>query len=898
VAGLQQMPAHMCMLLPAIAFSLWRTASGDVAARSSILGVPLRFNSDGTDDNYNWLEHPNGSKQLAWVRDENQRTIEKLGNPELTSLMNILQRDLDITSDHVLEMQSSRSRPDADDFTLYSFAQGGAHIHGVWRSVTLSDYKPETDYTWSWRTVFDLDALVASEGIQWVFRGCDIAPRGFKRRCLMHLSRGGSDEVVEVREYNLKSRRFVDGGFVLAQAGRTRISWIDADRVFVGTQRDKGSITGQPFLIREWKRGTPLDSADLVFSGESSDVSVDVLRSHERRGLVFDMVVRRVTTFTAKHLIRFVAGAEKILPVTRWPSDFWTLPVPDDAEVSTFGDQVFLKLNSDYSYGPTIMPQGSLIRMSLHQLLFSRTEWVTLFRPNASQSLVNFVTTKNYILLNVLSNVCGQLLFGRYNADGIEWTVLAGAATAAPPSTVTYKISALDPIGDDRVWVTTSSFLLSPKQYLVDLGKQPAIDKYTVKQKERGFFQESGHTVSQHWAASKDGTPVPYFLVRRTHGEPAQPTLLHAYGGFGVSLTPEYSDTLGQGWLEKGGNYVLANIRGGGEFGPAWHSAGHRENKQRSYEDLAAVAKDIVSLGVTTEAMLGMIGQLPCGNMFVQYPELFGAIVCPSPLLDMKRYTKLGPQASCGWMEEYGDPNTDNWAYMKSTSPLHNLSPKKEYPKVLFMTSTRDDRVGPGHARKMVAKLSKEVPGSRANTFFYEASEGGSLEQKAFTLTLQYSFLWKMLTPLKPSSPPKVDADNNTTYITIGVVVVLALLLVFVICVLKSTGMGRMPEIKPVEPIKFTGREWKVVPGQPSSSGAQSSREVELATRRQSLAQLAALVAPRSHRGGQGAHREVDAAPPSRGDAGDRGAGAPRRPGELRLAIVDFSDFHSAARVL
>lgn len=383
---------------------------------------------------------------------------------------------------------------------------------------------------------------------------------------------------------------------------------------------------------------------------------------------------------------------------------------------------------------------GSLLITRLDDFIAGKRDFEVLFAPTETTSLAGSSWTKNHLVLNVLDDVKSRLQVLTPSAEGWKKSDFTGA-----PSFGTVAVGAVDADESDAVWMTVTDYLTPTTLALAEIGKQPEVLKTMP-----AFFDAEGKVIEQHFATSKDGTRVPYFVVHAKDMklDGSNPTLLYGYGGFEISLTPSYSGGMGRAWLEKGGVYVVANIRGGGEYGPRWHQAALKQNRHKAYEDMAAVARDLVSRKITSPKHLGVQGGsnggLLTGNMLTQYPELFGAVVVQVPLLDMKRYSHL--LAGASWMAEYGNPDTADWAYIQTFSPYHLFDPKKTYPPVLFTTSTRDDRVHPGHARKMAAKMIE----AGKDVTYYENIEGGhggaaNNAQAAHMSALAYSFLWERL---------------------------------------------------------------------------------------------------------------------------------------------------------
>ena len=683
-------------------------------------------------DPFLWLEDVQGEAALAWVRERNAESQKVLmARPEYAP-----------TRERLLQVMNSKERIPyisrrADYF--YNLWQDETHKRGLWRRTSLAEYRRAAP---AWETVLDLDALGSKEGENWVWGGAvGLAPS--HHRCLVMLSRGGADATV-VREFDTVAKAFVAGGFELPEA-KSDIDWIDADTIFVGTDFGTGSMTdsGYPRVIKRWKRGTPLTDAVTVFEGEKADVSVrvsvDTTPGHERT-----LIVRSLDFYNSK---RFVLQGLKLLP----------LDLPDDASVSFWNsagapaDSLLMELRSDLKTPTRSHPRGSLLAIDAAAYQRGERHFEVLFEPTATRSLAGFALTRSHVLVNVLDNVASRLEEWRRTAEGLT------RREVAAPFPGSLGVSGLhDPmLADDAL---AESYLLSYSDFLtpdtLSLG-QTGADTRAVLKSLPATFDATGMRAEQSFATSADGTRIPYFVVwprglsAQSPATGSTATLLYGYGGFEISMQPWYSAAFGSAWLARGGVVVVANIRGGGEFGPAWHQAAVKEHKQRSYDDFIAVAQDLIRRGITSPQHLGIEGGsnggLLVGAAFTQRPDLFNAVVCSVPLLDMRRYHKL--LAGASWMAEYGDPDQpDEWQYISKYSPYQNLRREVKYPRVLFTTSTRDDRVHPGHARKMAARLlslGHEV-------LYFENIEGGhggaaDNEQRAHVQALEMSYLWRQL---------------------------------------------------------------------------------------------------------------------------------------------------------
>jgi prolyl oligopeptidase len=576
--------------------------------------------------------------------------------------------------------------------------------------------------------VLDLDALTAAENENWVWAGVTfLEPYG--TRCLVSLSRGGGDAHV-VREFDVAALSFVDGGFTLPEA-KTSAGWIDADTLFVATDFGPGSMTesGYPRIVKAWRRGTPLDDATPVYEVQEDDLSVsawqDPTPGYERQ-----FVLRQIDFYSSELFLRDPAGGQ-LTPIAK----------PLDANAFALRDQFIVELRSDWTLEDRTWPQGALLAIPFDRFLAGSRDFDVLFEPTPTTSLDGIAATRDALFITILDNVKNRIS---------EWRQVDGRwrrRDVDAPGMGALHVSAVDEYDSDQVFLTVTDFLTPSSLYLMEAGR----DGRELLKSMPAFFDAAPYAVSQFTAESPDGTHVPYFVVMRKDLplDGTHPTLLYGYGGFEVSLTPFYSGTTGEAWLAQGGVYVLANIRGGGEFGPRWHQAALKENRQKAFDDFIAVAEDVIRRGITTPPHLGIMGGsnggLLVGAALTQRPDLFGAVACQVPLLDMRRYHEL--LAGASWIGEYGDPDDpDEWDYIARYSPYHNVSSDKQYPRVLFTTSTRDDRVHPGHARKMAARMRDQGH----DVLYWENTEGGHAgaannEQTATMWALTYAFLLRQL---------------------------------------------------------------------------------------------------------------------------------------------------------
>jgi len=700
-----------------------RYGLGAVALFCALFVKAQSVNSTMSDP-YLWLEEVQGEKALAWVRERNALSTSKLQVSPVFS-------DNRAKVLGVLNNRDQIPGVTRRGEHLYNFWRDAQNPRGLWRRTTLAEYRKAQP---QWDVLLDLDALGKAEGENWVWAGSNCLAPDYKH-CLISLSRGGADAKV-VREFDLAKREFVKDGFFLPEA-KSQFDWVDINTLYVGTDFGPGSMTqsGYARVIKLWKRGTPLADAAQVFEGKDSDVSafvnVDKTPGFER------ITVGRSTDFYNTEISLLVNG--------QWVK----INKPSDATLSWQREWTFLLLKSDLKVDSTTFKSGSLLAIKFDALMKGESNYQVLFEPSATRSLARSgpSTTRDYVLLNILDNVAGRIEELQY-ING-KWQ----RREVKAPSPGTLSASGLhDPfVKEDSLanhYIMSYLDFLTPAALYLGQGGQ---DHRELLKSNPSFFDNSGMRTEQRFATSKDGTKVPYFVVypKNAKTDGSNPTVLYGYGGFQISMAPFYSGGWGTTWYERGGVFVIANIRGGGEFGPAWHQSAIKENKQKSYDDFAAVAEDLIKLGITKPQHLGIMGGsnggLLVGAVMLQRPELFGAVVCSVPLLDMQRYHKL--LAGNSWMAEYGNPDKpEEWAYISQYSPYQNVKTGVKYPKVLFATSTRDDRVHPGHARKMAARMMAQGH----DVLYYENIEGGhggaaNNEQRANLVALENTFLWLSL---------------------------------------------------------------------------------------------------------------------------------------------------------
>jgi prolyl oligopeptidase len=692
-----------------------------VGGAALLAGVALCAQSQptiggATSDPYAWLEDVTGDKAMAWVHARNAESARELEGDTFATLQASILEVLD--SDARIPTVAKHGA------YYYNFWRDAKNPRGLWRRTTLEEYRKPLP---KWELVLDVDALGAAEKESWVFQGAQFLKPGY-RRCLISLSRGGADASV-TREFDVETKSFVNDGFRLPEA-KSQVSWIDMDTLFVGTDFGAGSMTtsGYPRIAKIWKRGRPVSDASLVFEGQPSDVAVNAFHD-ATPGFERNFVVRSPSFFTN---ILFLLDAKG---QTR------KVDVPEDADANVNREWLTIRLRTPWTVAGKTYAAGSLLAARFDDFMAGARDLTVLFEPTRTTSLDSYTWTRHFLILNVLDDVKNRLYVLTPGSGAWKREPFAGA-----PELGTVSADAVDPDESDAYFMTVTDFLAPSTLRLGTIGGAPETLKTAP-----AFFDGSNMEATQHFTVSKDGTRIPYFQVSRKGLalDGSHPTLLTGYGGFEVSLMPYYDGVVGRAWLSKGGVLVVANIRGGGEYGPSWHQAALKKARPRAYEDFAAVAQDLVNRKVTSVKHLGIEGAsnggLLVGNMLTLYPDLVGAVVCENPLLDMQRYSHL--LAGASWMEEFGDPDKPaEWEFLKTFSPYQNVKTNAHYPSVLFMTTTRDDRVHPGHARKMMAKMKDMGYDVR----FFENTEGGhgagaDNRQAAHFIALAYAFLWQKL---------------------------------------------------------------------------------------------------------------------------------------------------------
>jgi prolyl oligopeptidase len=673
-------------------------------------------------DPHLWLEEVEGEKALAWVKERNEESLRVLKSDPKFAELEPEARKILLAKDRIPGVSLHGG-------LLYNFWQDAEHVRGIWRRTEIDSYKQKDP---NWEIILDLDKLAKEENENWVWKGFDCRQPEMDR-CLLMLSRGGKDAKV-VREFDLNKKEFIKDGFTLPEA-KSSVSWIDLNTIFVATDFGSGSMSksGYPIVVKEWRRGTDLSAAKEVFRGTEEDMlaygGVTVRPEGKYR-----VLGRYFSFFESESFYLSEAGKTHYVPM------------PKDANFSSvFRERFIFQLRSDLFLGKKRFPKGSVVALPVASLVEkgkdSLADLEAVFTPTAKRFLLGVSSAKDSLLLSVLDNVKGRIL--RVNLENGRWqskeVALTGNGMASVVSTDDF---------DQRFIAYYTDYLTPTTYYLGDAARDA---KPTELKRSPARFDASGLVSEQREAISRDGTKVPYFLVSKKNlkKDGKNPTLLYGYGGFESPMTPGYYSVSGKLWMEAGGVYVVANIRGGGEFGPAWHQAALREKRQNAFDDFIAVAEDLIKRGITSPRHLGIQGGsnggLLVGAVYVQRPDLFHAVLCEVPLLDMLRYHLL--LAGASWVGEYGNPDVAaDREFISKYSPYQNLKANGQYPEVFFLTSTKDDRVHPGHARKMVARMREfGYP-----VYYYENTEGGhggaaNQEQRILWSSLEFTYLWKKL---------------------------------------------------------------------------------------------------------------------------------------------------------
>jgi prolyl oligopeptidase len=681
----------------------------------TFLLLPSLSDAQGTDP-YLWLEDVNSEKALDWVNKQNTASYDILAKQE----------NYQAVYDKALEIYNSADRIAAPAFQgnyIYNFWQDAQNERGIWRRTSVESYLMGSP---KWETLLDLDEMSKKDGVKWVYKGAAGLYPDYNL-FMISLSKGGGDAVV-TREYDVRTKSFVKGGFELPEA-KGGASWVDENTLLVSSDFGEGTMTtsGYPRQVKLWKRGTDIKDAKLWHQGNTTDVGTwgGVNLQGDKKYIGISQALTFYTT------IYYAVENDALI----------ILDLPEDVKFSgILNDQVIVQLRSDWKVGKASYPQGALLSLDYQQLIKGKHQVIEILRPDEKSSIDELSFTKNFLLVNMTNNVKNELYTFRFEKN--KWI----KSKVNAPELGSINFGGADDL-TDRYFFYYQNFLTPSTLYIADAQKN-TVDKLKSLP---AYFDASKYQVQQFEARSKDGTMIPYFVVASKtlplNGK--NPTLLYGYGGFEISNLPFYSGVTGYAWLDKGGVYVLSNIRGGGEFGPKWHQAALKGNRQKAYDDFHAIAESLIEKKITSGEHLGIMGGsnggLLVGVAFTQRPDLYKAVVCAVPLLDMQRFNKL--LAGASWMGEYGDPDKpEEWEFIKKYSPYHNLKAGTKYPEVFFTTSTRDDRVHPGHARKMVAKM--EEMGYKV--YYYENTEGGHAgsstnDQRAKSAALQYAYLWMKL---------------------------------------------------------------------------------------------------------------------------------------------------------
>jgi prolyl oligopeptidase len=673
-------------------------------------------------DKYQWLEDVNGARAIDWVKKENERTEKEIvGDPRFAEMQDQALK--------VLESPDRLATPEFRAGIVYNTWQDAQHVIGILRKTTLADYLTAQPH---WQTVIDYDALAKADQVKWVAKGLNcLYPSD--SLCLVSLSAGGEDADTQ-REFDLRTGQFVANGFVLPKS-KQDATWVDKDTLLVGRDWGPGTMTksGYPFVVKQWKRGTPLDQAKEVYRGTEDDVGASAFHLHDEQGHHATGVERDINFFAREFSLLTATGAKKL-----------GLPSKCDIEGMLDG-RIIVSLREDWK--PAGMDrtfvQGSVVALDLDAVKKDPLQLKpkVLFEPTAQEFAQDVSITRNYLLLTTLDHVQGRAYRYAPAANG-TWT----RTKLEVPENQTVDIVTTDTV-DDKFFLSLAGFLTPSSLHLGDA----STGELKVAKTLPPQFDASNLVVEQLDATSKDGTKIPYFVVRRKDikYDGSNATMLGAYGGFQVSMTPNYVGERGKLWLERGGVYVLANIRGGGEFGPAWHDAGLKTHRQRIYDDFAAVGQNLITRRITSPRRLGIAGGsnggLLVGVEMTQHPEMWNAVVIQVPLLDMLRFEQIAAGAS--WVGEYGSVSVpEERQFLATISPYNQLKPDVNYPEPLIFTTTKDDRVGPVHARKFAARMEE----FHKPFYYQEIVEGGhgagaDLKESAKTRAVEYLYLIKKL---------------------------------------------------------------------------------------------------------------------------------------------------------
>lgn len=686
---------------------------------------PLTETTPVADDPYIWLEETYDPQALAWAREENARTFARLeADPRYHKAYT-----------DAFAIASARDRiawPAFRNGEIYNFWTDAENLRGIWRRTSLDEYRSDKP---QWTTILDFDALGAAEGRSWVYKGVDcLAPE--ERLCLVSLSDGGED-AVEMREFDLARGAFVDDGFFVPK-GKSGAAWESENHLLVSFDfaQDGSDLTesGYPVVVKRVSRGKPLAEAEEIYRGQKDDVAVDAMVLRDTSGHGLTLIRRALDFFRTEYLVPTAQGLTKL-----------ALPEKATAE-ALIDNRLIVRLSENWAVDGRTFEAGAIVSLDGDAIRANpeRLRPVLVWSPGPTEAFEALATTKDRLLIAGLDNVRGRIWTFAPQADG-TW---AKSSIDMPDNLALNLISA--DRDSNRFFLSAEGFTTPSTLYLGD-AESGATD---VVKRQPTQFDAHGLVVEQRWAASSDGTRIPYFLVHRQDApmDGSTPTLLYGYGGFMVSMTPGYGAITGRLWLEKGGAYALANIRGGGEFGPAWHAAGLQTKRQIVFDDFAAVGEDLIASGFTSPERLGIMGGsnggLLVGVEMIQRPDLWNAAVIQIPLLDMIRIARIGAGAS--WQGEYGnvDADAEVMAFWRDLSPYHTLDPGADYPEPLIYTSTKDDRTGAAHGRKFAARMQElGLP-----YLYYENVEGGHAagadpKQSARMWALTYTYLMQRLMP-------------------------------------------------------------------------------------------------------------------------------------------------------
>ncbi len=678
-----------------------------------------------TDDSHLWLEEVEGDEALAWVRAQNERTLAALqSDPNYD--------EIEAAALEVLTAEDRIPYGSIRDGMVYNFWQDETNVRGLWRRTPIDSYRGDDP---EWETILDIDELAKAEDANWVFKGANVfrPPAGPATKALLSLSDGGKDAIVQ-REFDIAMKSFVTDGFITPEAKQGAM-WVDDDTVLIATDwadEDQPTVTesGYPFVVKRWTRGTPLAEATEVLRGTPIDVGVFPFTIELEDGSLLTGATQADSFFTSTYWL-FTDGDPVQFPIP-----------PKSSPNGVSHGRLLLSLEEDWQPQDDAFATGDLVAFDLDAFLDTKTlpPVELVFHPTETQAVGGIAVASGATLLAISDNVVGKVL--RLEPTDAGWST----TPIDLPGTGDVSIAFAD-LREQTVLLNYEDFLTPTSLLELDSTTEQIDTLKTLPAR----FDADGLVVEQHSATSTDGTSVPYFVVRRADSEldGTTPTLLYGYGGFQVSLNPSYSGNIGRNWLSRGGAYVLANIRGGGEFGPAWHQAGLTTHRQRVFDDFIAVGESVVASGLTSPEHLGIMGGsnggLLMGVMLNQRPDLWNAVVCQVPLLDMLRYHLL--LAGASWVDEYGSPDDpEERAFLETISPYHNFDSALPYPTPLFVTSTKDDRVHPGHARKMAKRFEEaDLP-----FWYYENIDGGhsaaaNQTEAAKRTALEFTYLMAQL---------------------------------------------------------------------------------------------------------------------------------------------------------